>query len=72
MTTMKAIESRVRRKLRQEGLALCRPRSESMKREYGEYHLIHIHTNSMHAWHCDVLDLAKEMELIRPGEQIES
>jgi hypothetical protein len=71
MTTIGAIEKRVRRKLLDDGLALCKPRNESMKREYGEYHIVDIRTNSIHASNCELMDLAKELNVIRPWEKVE-
>ena len=71
MTAISAIEKRVRRKLLQDGLALCKPRSESLRREYGEYHIVDIRTNSIHASNCELMDLARELNVIRPGEKVQ-
>lgn len=71
MTTIKAIEERVRRKLAQEGKALCQSRTQAEIQEFGEYYTKDIQTNSIEAWHIDLMAWAKELKVLRPGEEVE-
>jgi hypothetical protein len=67
--TVKAIEERVRRKLRQESLALHKPRSLSGIVQLGEYCIVNQY-NFIEAKHIDLLSYAGELGVLASHEMV--
>jgi hypothetical protein len=70
MTSMSAIEDRVRRKLKQKGQSLRKPLSATSIRECGNYYILD-DRNYIAAKHINLIDLAKELGVLKPGEKVE-
>jgi hypothetical protein len=70
MTTMSAIEDRVRRKLKQEGQSLRKTRGKRMQQECGDYYIFDDRKHIV-AKHLDLMNLAKELGVFRPGEKVQ-
>jgi len=60
------VEARVRRRLRQEGEILCRPRNDQL----GPYYTGDAHCGNPVAWNCDLEALAPECGVLRPWETV--
>ena len=66
------IERRVRRALRREGEVLrkTRPGNTWAKHDCGDYYVVDNATNGVVRSHCDLEQLARECNVLRPGEVI--
>jgi hypothetical protein len=67
---MSAIEDRVRRKLIQRGQALCRARGKRRRQELGDYYIFNDRKYIV-AKHVNLMDLAKELDVLKTGEKVE-
>jgi hypothetical protein len=70
--TRRAVESRVRRKLAQEGelLRKTRPGKTWAKHDCGDYYVVDVAMNGVVATHCDLEDLAHELGVLAKGVEI--
>lgn len=66
-----AMISRIRRCLKNENERLCIPRGERTWGDLG-IHTVDLHTNVVTAYHCSIAGLARDLELLRDGEQLEA
>ena len=66
------IEARVRRALAREGEVLrkTRPGNTWAKSDLGDYYTVAPHTGFPDRRHCDLEQLARESNVLRPGEVI--
>lgn len=64
------VEARVRRALRRDGEVLRKPRSASERQELGDYFTADVHNGNPERWHCDLEQLARDCDVLRPGEVI--
>ena len=66
------IEARLRRALAREGevLRMTRPGNTWAKHDCGDYYVIDNATNGVVRTHCDLEQLARECNVLRPGEVI--
>jgi hypothetical protein len=70
MTSMSAIEDRARWKLKQKGQALRKPLSATSIRECGNYYILD-DRKYIAAKHINLMDLAKELGVLKPGKKVE-
>ena len=66
------VEARVRRVLARDGEVLrkTRPGNAWAKVTFGDYYTVDQHTGNPQRWHCDLEQLARECNVLRPGEVI--
>jgi hypothetical protein len=66
------IEARVRRALRRDGemLRKTRPGTTWVRANFGDYYTVDPHTGNPQRWPLDLDDLARECNVLRPGEVI--
>jgi hypothetical protein len=70
MPTVKIIKDKVQRKLHFKGQALRRARNETMRRKWGDYFIVDEYDRVV-SKNIDLMVLAKELGVLRPGEKIE-
>ena len=66
------VEGRVRRALRRDGemLRRTRPGTTWMRANFGDYYTVDPHTGNPQRWHLSLVELARECNVLRPGEVI--
>lgn len=70
LVTQSAVISRINRKLAHEGEALKKSRSMRMYLEVGDFYILNINGNYIVRHHMDVEDLARELGVLYPFEEI--
>jgi hypothetical protein len=65
-----AVAARVNRALRKQGEALKRPRSGRGFQELGQYYIVDTDSNFIVSTHVDIVDLAREMNVMAPYETV--
>ena len=70
LVSLSTMEGRIRRALKRTHQRLCSPRSPRLGDDLG-LHIVDSN-NCIVATHCSVAELAEEMELLCPGEELEA
>ena len=68
--TRRALMQRLNRKLRHDGKRIDASRTQQMRDQYGDFHMVDFTRNQLIEWHIKPEEMARELGVLKPYEQI--